>query len=141
MPGTFRLRYVDNGTGVCLDDGRHIKQSNREDAEYLARIASDANGRAVEVVPEFDFPQLGPTGEGDAVYPPGTTREDYPHGTPRPIYWFDHRRPQYHVSYQLDRPACAYRCHYPHGSAPCDQATADEFIEWVKVTFPIEAGV
>jgi hypothetical protein len=76
----------------------------------------------------FKFPSLGPTGEGDPVYPPGTTRDDY-NGTERPVYWTDG---PYAVSYQLDCPAVAFRCHYPEGSAPCDKATADHFIEWAK---------
>jgi hypothetical protein len=78
---------------------------------------------------DFDFPPLGPTGEGDPVYPPGKTREDFSPGD-RPVYWKGGG--WYGVTYQLDRPACAFRCHYPHGSAPCNQETADRFIEWAK---------
>jgi hypothetical protein len=114
---------------------------------------------------DFDFPRLGATGEGEPVYPPGTTRDDFRHGE-TPLYWQPAQRcsvcsvprenvhpggqwystcpfspnggdhqwsPKwgYYVTYQLDRPACAFRCHYPGGSSPCDQATADRFIEWV----------
>lgn len=70
----------------------------------------------------FDFPSLGPTGEGEPVIPYG-----YKPGDPHPVYW---QEGVYGVTYQLDRPACAFRCHYPGGSAPCDQATANRFIEW-----------
>lgn len=76
----------------------------------------------------FEFPPLGPTGEGEPVYPPGTSREDFAFGK-RPVYW---SQPPYGVTYQLDRPACAFRCNYPGGSAPCDLATADRFIEWAS---------
>jgi hypothetical protein len=80
----------------------------------------------------FEFPSLGDTGEGEPVYPPGTTRADYKSGD-RPLYWWDPElSPPWWVAYQLDRPAVAFRCYYPHGSAPCDQATADQFIAWVK---------
>jgi hypothetical protein len=76
----------------------------------------------------FDFPPLGLTGEGEPVYPPGTTKDDF-HYSDRPAYWSEG---PYAVSYQQDRPAIAFRCHYPGGSSPCDQATADRFIEWAK---------
>lgn len=78
--------------------------------------------------PGFVFPPLGPTGEGDPVYPPGTTRDDFT-GTERPAYWTNGA---YAVSYQLDRPAVAFRCHYPGGSSPCDRETADRFIAWAE---------
>jgi len=77
----------------------------------------------------FDFPPLGATGEGDPVYPPGTSREDFRTGD-RPTYWWEGGA--YAVVYQLDRPACAFRCIYPGGSSPCDQATAVRFIEWAR---------
>lgn len=80
----------------------------------------------------FDFPPLGPTGEGDVVYPPGTGRQDFLFGRDRPLYWQHPTRPAYYVTYQLDRPACAFRCHYPGGAAPCDRETADRFIEHIE---------
>lgn len=79
----------------------------------------------------FDFPPLGPTGEGEPVYPPGKTREDFSSGE-HPLYWKDSDLWQYYVLYQLDRPACAFRCYYPEGSAPCDEQTARRFIEWAQ---------
>lgn len=81
---------------------------------------------------DFEFPPLGPTGEGEIVYPPGTTADDWPFGCNRPAYWMPDEYHGYYVTYQLDRPACAFRCHYPGGSSPCDQRTADDFVEWVK---------
>lgn len=78
---------------------------------------------------EFDFPTLGATGEGDPVYPPGTSTDDFPYSDIKPVLWDEG---EYAVTYQLDRPACAFRCHYPGGSAPCDQETADRFIRWVE---------
>lgn len=80
---------------------------------------------------DFDFPPLGPTGEGEPVYPPGRTARDFAVGY-RPLYWWEPEHANYAVTYQLDRPACAFRCHYPGGSAPCDLATARRFIAWVK---------
>jgi hypothetical protein len=69
--------------------------------------------------PGFIFPPLGPTGEGEPVLPPDGNR----------AYW---EGGAYAVTYQCDRPAIAFRCHYPGGSAPCNQETADKFIEWAK---------
>jgi hypothetical protein len=80
------------------------------------------------VPPNTLFPQLGPTGEGDIVYPPGTTAADFKPGD-RPLYW---QRGAYYVTYQLDRPACAFRCHYPGGSVPCNEETAKRYIEWIE---------
>lgn len=84
---------------------------------------------------DFRFPPLGPTGVGDPVYPPGKTKEDF-HFSERPTYWApDEKETDLHgywVTYQLDRPACAFRCHYPGGSSPCNRETADMFIAWVK---------
>lgn len=68
----------------------------------------------------FDFPPLGATGEGDPPYP-GM------HGQP-----YGEAHGPYRVSHQGDRPACAFRAHYPGGSSPCDQATADRFLAWAK---------
>ena len=88
-------------------------------------------GHSFSIIPfvsDFDFPPLGPTGEGEIVYPPGKTASDFA-WQERPAYW---RGGIYAVTYQLDRPACAFRCHYPGGSAPCDQETADRFIQWAK---------
>lgn len=78
----------------------------------------------------FEFPSLGPTGEGEPVYPPGMTKDDLPRGS-RPAYWLG-KTSSYAVSYQLDRPACAFRCHYPGGSSPCNKETADKFIAWCQ---------
>jgi hypothetical protein len=79
----------------------------------------------------FEFPLLGPTGEGDIAYPPGydALDESVPN---RPVYWWVPEHRSYYVLYQLDRPAVAFRCYYPGGSAPCDKETADRFIDWVK---------
>lgn len=79
--------------------------------------------------PGFEFPPLGNTGEGDPVYPTGYDGLRRPEW---PTYWAPDTYTGYYVTYQLDRPACAFRCHYPGGSAPCDQDTADAFIEWAK---------
>lgn len=79
---------------------------------------------------DFEFPRLGATGEGEPVYPPGTKREDFKRGE-TPLYWWS-TGSRYYVTYQLDRPACAFRCHYPGASSPCDQETADRFIAWAK---------
>lgn len=87
---------------------------------------------------DFRFPRLGATGEGDPVYPPGKTAADFASGE-RPVYWTSPAAPAYSVTYQLDRPACAFRCHYPHGSSPCNQETADRFVLWVRETI-IEPG-
>lgn len=78
---------------------------------------------------DFDFPTIGDTGKGEPVFPPGTSKDDWSYWE-RPTYWAGDGK--YWVTYQLDRPAIAFRCHYPGGSAPCDQATADRFIEWAK---------
>lgn len=83
--------------------------------------------------PGFEFPPLGPTGEGEIVYPPGTVRTDGV--SRRPIYW-QGAAWDYYVIYQLDRPAVAFRCHYPGGSSPCNQEVADRFIEWCGGTPP-----
>jgi hypothetical protein len=77
---------------------------------------------------EFGFPPLGPTGEGDIVYPPGTNAANWV-SVSRPAYWIGSRG-SYGVTYQLDRPAVAFRCWYPGGSSPCNQETADAFIAW-----------
>lgn len=79
----------------------------------------------------FQFPVLGPTGEGEPVYPEGTSKGDYQVGE-RPIYWWHPGWANYAVRYQLDRPAVAFRCFYPGGSSPCDRETADRFIDWVR---------
>lgn len=79
----------------------------------------------------FDFPPLRATGEGEIVYPPGTTRDDWQFASAHPVYWKGEDS-SYGVTYQLDRPACAFRCHYPGGSAPCDEETARAFIRWVE---------
>lgn len=80
----------------------------------------------------FDFPRLGATGEGEIVYPPGTGASDWAGRGEHPLYWQPETYTGYYVLYQLDRPACAFRCYYPGGASPCDQATADRFIEWAK---------
>ena len=67
----------------------------------------------------FEFPPLGPTGEGEPPYP--NKRGE--------VYWA-HSTGRYYVTHQGDRPAVALRCHYPGGSAPCDEATAKRFIKW-----------
>lgn len=71
---------------------------------------------------EFEFPPLGPTGVGDPPYP-GTCGQGYWVSDPFNGYW---------VTHQGDRPAVAFRCHYPGGASPCDQATAESFIAWAK---------
>lgn len=71
---------------------------------------------------DFDFPPLGDTGAGDPPFP----------GMYGQAYWVPDPFTGYWVTHQGDRPACAFRCHYPGGAAPCDQATADSFIEWAK---------
>lgn len=82
---------------------------------------------------DFKFPPLGPTGEGEPVYPPGFNPDTHnPRRDNAYIYWQPESYTGYYVLYQLDRPACAFRCHYPGGASPCDQATADRFIEWAK---------
>lgn len=68
---------------------------------------------------DFVFPPLGPTGEGEPVLPPDGNS----------LCW-QGASGLYHVMYQLDRPAVAFRCYYPGGSSPCDEATAQRFIEW-----------
>lgn len=77
---------------------------------------------------DFKFPPLGPTGEGEPVYPPGTSKDDFNYWD-RPAYW---ARGPYAVVYQLDRPAVAFQCRYPGGAAPCDKETADRFVAWAK---------
>lgn len=69
----------------------------------------------------FNFPPLGPTGEGEI----GEART----GT---VYWQPEDYVGYYVTHQQDRPAVAYRCHYPGGSAPCDRETADRWVRWVE---------
>lgn len=72
---------------------------------------------------DFKFPPLGATGEGGQVLPPDGNR----------VYWQgDGRASPYAVTYQFDRPACAFRCHYPGGAAPCNRETADRFIVWAN---------
>lgn len=78
----------------------------------------------------FRFPLLGPTGEGDIVFPPGTGPDNWPTLEQR-LYWSEGSY-RYFVTYQLDRPACAFRCYYPGGSSPCDRETADAFVDWAK---------
>lgn len=70
--------------------------------------------------PGFEFPPLGPTGEGDPPYP----------GMAGQGYWVPEQHTGYWVTHQGDRPAVAFRCHYPGGASPCDQETADRFIAW-----------
>lgn len=74
----------------------------------------------------FEFPPLGPTGEGDPPFP----------GTYGQMYWQPEQYTGFYVTHQGDRPACAFRCHYrlgrSKGSAPTNQETADRFIAWVK---------
>lgn len=72
--------------------------------------------------PGFDFPRLGDTGAGELLH----------RGKHGDVYWQDRACPDYYVTLQADRPACAFRCHYPNGSSPCDQATADAYIVWAS---------
>jgi hypothetical protein len=65
----------------------------------------------------FNFPQLGATGEGEPPYP----------GSRERIWAFG----EYGVTHQGDRPACAYRCHFPGGSSPCDLETAMRFVAYI----------
>lgn len=75
------------------------------------------------LTPGFTFPPLGPTGEGDPPYPDKSGQ----------LYWQpDNGTWKYYVTHQGDRPACAFRCHYPGGAAPCDEETAQRFIEWAN---------
>lgn len=68
----------------------------------------------------FQFPVLGSTGEGPILH----------EGRQGELLWTNGY--EYYVSLQEDHPACAFRCHYPGGSAPCDEVTARRFIRWVK---------
>ena len=70
---------------------------------------------------DFKFPPLGSTGEGEV--------SEHRQGE---VYWLPEPSSPYFVTHQHDHPAVAFRCHYPGGAAPCDQATADSFIEWAK---------
>ena len=74
-------------------------------------------------LPQFDFPPLGNTGEGEPPFPEAKYGDAYWMPEPFKGYW---------VMHQADRPACALRCNYPGGGSPCDQATAGRFIEWAK---------
>lgn len=73
----------------------------------------------------FQFPPLGDTGEGDPPYPgrKGAIWQSGPYG----------------VSHQGDRPACAFRCHYPGGASPCDLVTALAFVEAATMEVYVEA--
>lgn len=71
---------------------------------------------------EFTFPPLGHTGKGDVD-------TDHVHGE---VYWLPEPYNGYYVTYQGDRPAVAFRCHYPKGSSPCNKETADAFIKAYK---------
>lgn len=69
-------------------------------------------------VPGFEFPPLGPTGEGEADGEQGR------------LVW---QGPgEYMVTEQRDVPAVRRRCHYPGGSCPCDEATAQRFVEYIN---------
>lgn len=78
----------------------------------------------------FDFPPLGPTGEGDPPYPARTGE----------VYWQPATFTGYFVTHQHDRPAVAFRCHYPRGSSPCDEQTALEFIQWAERRAALDVG-
>lgn len=70
----------------------------------------------------FVFGPLGNTGEGRPVLPWAR------HKT---VWELRHNGRMYAVSRQGDVPACAYRCHYPDGSAPCDLDTALDYIAYI----------
>ena len=75
------------------------------------------------------FPPLGDTGEGPVVHRGQQGNLFWQPVNPytgAPESW------DYYVTLQEDHRACAFRCHYPGGSAPCDNATAWRFIYAVQ---------
>lgn len=65
---------------------------------------------------DFEFPPLGDTSPdaGPVVHAGRQGEGVWHHGL-------------YAVSLQHDVPTVGWRCHYPGGSSPCDEHTADQF--------------
>lgn len=78
------------------------------------------------LIPRFQFPPLGNTGEGPVLH----------RGRQGEIYWRPGDSWAYYVTLQHDHPACAFRCHYPGGSSPCDQQTAEAYIRHLEAYLP-----
>lgn len=83
----------------------------------------------------FQFPPLGNTGQGPVV----PVNRQLPLDRQAwddslPMVW--KADSDYYITRQEDNPACAYRCHYPGGSSPCDRGAALDFAIWVSITPP-----
>lgn len=72
-------------------------------------------------IPDFEFPLLRGSGKGPVV---NQGMQDAP--------CWEATDERYRVTAQEDRPALAYRCHYPSGSTPCDLLTAIRFQKHVE---------
>jgi hypothetical protein len=90
-----------------------------DEADAMAESINEAVRQVLSREP-FVFPPLGDTGAGDPPYPKSE----------QAAIWVGEGG-QYAVAHQGDRPACAYRCHYPGGSSPCDLETAIVFVAHV----------